>query len=408
MPIRRKVTSVVLVTCIAALLLVGLALFAVQVFSFRYNFTSNLQTIAKMIESNITAALTFNDSAAANEILSSLKARSAVTYASIERPDGTILAHYARSPQRDKPSKMPAEEGFSYHDHQLVCTEQVMLDNEQIGLLHIRADYLGELEQLLLIYGGVLVLVLSLAVLLAFALSGRLRDSISDPILGLAESARSVVRNSDYSVRAEKFDDDEIGTFTIAFNQMLEHIEEQSSALTEGRDLLEARVAERTETLQQTNVSLTLAKDEAAAANRAKSEFISRMSHELRTPMNAILGFSQILEMDETLDASQAESVGHILSGGRHLLVLIDEVLDISRIESGHMSLSLEPVDVRQLTDETIALMQPLAMEAKIELLQTVTKERNRPFVSADRQRLKQTLINLVSNAIKYNKRVGR
>jgi uncharacterized membrane protein affecting hemolysin expression len=250
MPIRRKVTSVILVTCIAALLLVGFALFTVEVFTFRYNFTTNLETIAEMIESNITAALTFNDSAAATEILSSLKVRSAVTYASIEGRDGKILASYGRTPDLETLSRMPAKEGFSYQDHQLIRTEQVVLDGEQIGLLHIRANYLGELGQLLLLYGGVLIFVLSVAVLLAFVLSGRLRGSISDPILGLAESARAVVRNNDYSVRAQKFDDDEIGTFTVAFNQMLEHIEAQSTALKEGRDLLEARVAERTETLQ--------------------------------------------------------------------------------------------------------------------------------------------------------------
>jgi signal transduction histidine kinase/ActR/RegA family two-component response regulator len=408
MPIRRKVTSVILVTCVAALLLVGSALFAVQVLTFRHNFTTNLQTIAEMIESNVTAALTFDDSAAAREILSSLKARSAVTYASIERRDGTILATYEPTPSLQTLTKMPRTEGFSYQDHQLVRTEQVMLDGEQIGLLHIRANYMGELGQLLLLYGAVLILVLTLAVLLAFVLSARLRGSISEPILGLAESARGVVRNSDYSVRVQKFDDDEIGTFTVAFNQMLEHIEAQSSALKEGRDLLEARVAERTETLQQTNASLTVAKDEAAAANRAKSEFISRMSHELRTPMNAILGFGQLLHMDKRLDADQVASVSHILAGGRHLLVLIDEVLDISRIESGQMSLSLEPIDVRQLTDETIALMRPLAVTSEIELIQTVTQERSSVLVSADRQRLKQTLINLVSNAIKYNQPGGK
>jgi signal transduction histidine kinase/ActR/RegA family two-component response regulator len=406
MPIQRKVTTVNLVTCVTALVMVGVALFGVQVFTFRHDFKTNLQTIAEMIESNITAALTFNDRAAATEILSSLKVRPVVSYASIERPDGTTLATYERTPHRARPMKMPALEGFHYESGELIRTEQIVLDGEKIGLLHIRADYLGELQRLLLLYGATLIGVLTLAILLAFFLSGRLRDSISDPILGLAETARTVVRNSDYSVRAQKLDDDEVGIFTEAFNQLLEHIESQSSSLQESRDHLEIRVTERTSMLQETNAALTIAKNEASTANRAKSEFISRMSHELRTPMNAILGFSQLLEMDKALDDMQSDNVGQILSAGRHLLVLIDEVLDISRIESGHMSLSLEAVDVRELTDEAIDLIRPLAAKSKVVLVQSVP-ENSRSHVFADRQRLKQTVINLLSNAIKYNREAG-
>src|SRR5439155_1964843 len=101
-------------------------------------------------------------------------------------------------------------------------------------------------------------------------------------------------------------------------------------------------------------------REEAERANRAKSEFLSRMSHELRTPLNAILGFGQLLEMDH-LDAEQEESVGQILKGGRHLLGLINEVLDISRIETGRIALSMEPVNVEEAVTEAVDLIRPLA-----------------------------------------------
>jgi PAS domain S-box-containing protein len=149
---------------------------------------------------------------------------------------------------------------------------------------------------------------------------------------------------------------------------------------------------------------LRRAEAEANRASRAKSEFLSRMSHELRTPMNAILGFAQLLEMDE-LKQGQRESLQHILRGGRHLLDLINEVLDISRIEAGRMSLSVEPVEVSETLKESFALVQPLARQHQIRLNGPIGCES--AHVSADRQRLKQVFINLLSNAVKYNRPNG-
>ena len=148
------------------------------------------------------------------------------------------------------------------------------------------------------------------------------------------------------------------------------------------------------------------ARAEAVRANDAKSEFLSRMSHELRTPLNAILGFSQLLGMDE-LNTDQQESVRQINRGGRHLLELINEVLDISRIESGHMALSSEAVFVSDVIDEVLDLMGPLAKVRKL-LVTSPPVGTFTEHVLADRQRLKQVLLNLVSNAIKYNRDDGQ
>lgn len=145
---------------------------------------------------------------------------------------------------------------------------------------------------------------------------------------------------------------------------------------------------------------------EADRANAAKSEFLSRMSHELRTPLNAILGFAQILEMDE-MEPLQHESLQHILKGGRHLLGLINEVLDIARVESGHTELSLEAIALGDIVPEACALVRPLATERSIRLAQS-TSGLGGICVLADRQRLKQVLLNLLSNAIKYNRQGGQ
>jgi len=148
-----------------------------------------------------------------------------------------------------------------------------------------------------------------------------------------------------------------------------------------------------------------LAREAAEAANRAKSEFLSRMSHELRTPLNAIIGFGQLMEMDAATP-EQHESVDHILRAGRHLLNLINEILDIARIEAGRLSLSIEPVALQEIVEECQDLIRPSAAQRRIVLdLQTGVDSQ---IVMADRQRLKQVLLNLLSNAVKFNSEGGR
>ncbi len=143
----------------------------------------------------------------------------------------------------------------------------------------------------------------------------------------------------------------------------------------------------------------------ADRANQAKSEFLSRMSHELRTPLNAILGFAQLLEMDP-LTPDQRESIARILHGGRHLLNLINEVLDISRIEAGHLRLSLEPVPLQETVREALDMIRPLADLRHITVRSDVGQAEGL-HVKADRQRLRQVVLNLLSNAVKYNRESG-
>jgi PAS domain S-box-containing protein len=147
------------------------------------------------------------------------------------------------------------------------------------------------------------------------------------------------------------------------------------------------------------------ARAEAERANAAKSEFLSRMSHELRTPLNAVIGFGQLLELDD-MDARQGEAVEQILKAGRHLLDLINEVLDISRIEAGTMTMSLEPVHLGSVLADALSLVRPLADAEQVRLI-AHPSECADLHVHADQQRLKQVLINLLSNAVKYNRRGG-
>src|SRR3989339_897467 len=199
----------------------------------------------------------------------------------------------------------------------------------------------------------------------------------------------------------------EVGTIT-SFIAIKEDITERIKIEHEIKQLntnLEKKIVERTIELQNSNADLTKAKIEAEEANHAKSEFLSRMSHELRTPMNAILGFAQLLEMG-TLDAKQEKAVHHILNSGKHLLNLINEVLEISRIEAGKISISVEAVKLNNVFRDVFETLTPTADAYGVKLINEL-EDKAEIFISADKQRIKQVLLNLLNNAIKYHDKRG-
>ncbi len=166
---------------------------------------------------------------------------------------------------------------------------------------------------------------------------------------------------------------------------------------------LEEMVVKRTEQLEKSNHELLIAKESAETANLFKSTFLSRMSHELRTPMNAILGFGQLLELSD-LDEESKDSLSHILKAGRHLLNLINDVLEISRVEIGEIGLSLEPVELLELLKECESLMKTISRDHEIAI---TTRSEASVYVMADRQKLRQVFLNVISNGIKYNNAGG-
>ena len=168
--------------------------------------------------------------------------------------------------------------------------------------------------------------------------------------------------------------------------------------LNHHRNNLEQLVSARTEDYKR-------ARDEAEKANAAKSEFLSSMSHELRTPMNAILGFGQVLEMDQTLNETQHTSVIEILDAGHHLLELINEVLDLAKIESGQLDIHMEDVSISDVLKKCLPLIRTYVDKGQLTLIDNVSSQNYK--VRADFTRLKQILLNLLSNAAKYNSEQG-
>jgi signal transduction histidine kinase len=223
-----------------------------------------------------------------------------------------------------------------------------------------------------------------LALLTAWLLVRRLGHTITTPIDAITNIAREVVQNRDYSRRAPRISEDEAAALVDSFNAMLTEIEQRTLALeSSNREIarealeraraqqevmrlneeLERRVQERTMQLELANAELELAIEEARNANQAKSAFLSSMSHELRTPLNAILGFAQILAADNlpTTPEQKKEFAGHILKSGRHLLTLINEILDLAKVEAGALTLSMEPVVLAEVLAECRTMIEPLA-----------------------------------------------
>ena len=265
-PIRRKLTLVVLVSSTAALLVASAALFAFQIYTFRQNFMRDLAALAEIISANSTAAITFDDGDSAREILAGLRVKQHITNAFIVLPKGRIFARFGENDGAIPLSEYPLQTGFRFKGGDLLQTQEIRLDNEKIATLYLRSDYGRVYGDLLHLFLFALAAVLALSSGIAFAISSQLQRVISAPIQKLAETARAIAEKNDYSVRAEKMGADEIGDFTDTFNHMLEQIQFQDATLQAVQNTLEIQVTEQ--------------QHEIAERNRAEEE-VEALHHQL-------------------------------------------------------------------------------------------------------------------------------
>jgi C4-dicarboxylate-specific signal transduction histidine kinase len=243
-PIRRKLTLVVLVSSTAALLVASTALFAFQIYTFRQNFMRDLASLGQIISANSTAAITFGDSDAAHEILTGLKVKQQIEDAAIVLPNGKVLARVGDGSAGVPVADYPVNTGFKFQDGDLLQTQEIRMDNAKIATLYLRSAYGRMYGDLLHLYLFTLAVVLALSSGIAFAISSQLQRVISVPIQKLAETARVIAAGNDYSLRAEKMGADEIGAFTDTFNHMLQQIQYQDTTLQAVQNTLELQVEE--------------------------------------------------------------------------------------------------------------------------------------------------------------------
>jgi len=416
--IANKLTWMNMLVSGAALVLACAVFIGYDVVSFRDTVVHNLSTQAQIIGSNSASALLFNDPQSAENTLSALEAAPDILSAVIYAPDGAPLASYSRNRNGripPPPSIPPGQTEIQRRSSQeIVLVRSIVFQGKPIGTVYIRSD-LEELNGRMKRYEGIAAIVLLASLMAALLVSSIFRRAVADPIVHLAQVAGAVSRDKNYSVRATPIrSQGELAILIDAFNEMLVQIERNEKELLKAHDELEQRVQERTAELQTAknevevfSQSILRAKEELERASKFKDQFLSTMSHELRTPLNAVLGFSDLLTEERygPLNDKQRRYVNHIHTGGKHLLNLINDILDLSKIEAGRLQLAIESVTVSVSFAEVMDTMRPLADKKAQTLLQRAPQDLS---VRADVTRFKQVLMNLVGNAIKFTPEGGR
>jgi signal transduction histidine kinase len=404
-PIKRKLMTVILLTSGVVLLLACSTFLGVEVLTFRQTMVLNLSTLAKVIAANSTAALAFDNRADAKEVLSALAAERHIVAAGLYDKTGTLFARYPDiAPDEGWPQHRDRD-GYQFERAHFVLQEPVVNANRRLGTLVLKSD-LGAMYERLSLYGALVAVAIAVSCLVAFPLSSRLQRHISLPLLALADTAKAVSKGKDYSVRVEKFGDDELGRLTDAFNDMLAQIQGQDSALRAREEHLRREVAERMraeEEVRALNASLEQRVQgrtvELAEANKELESFSYSISHDLRAPLRHIQGYVDMLQ--RATQGQLSEQVQRYLKTITEASVemgqLIDDLLAFARTGRAEMTESRVPLD--EVVQHTIRGLE-MATTGRNVVWQTPPL----PPVVGDPSLVKQVLTNLIGNAVKYSR----
>ncbi len=384
--IRQKLISIGMLSSLTALVSASVAFLVYDAYTYRQRMARRILTEAQIISFNSISPLLFNDPEAATATLGGLRAEPAVVAALVLAQGGSRpFASYARD-QDSAATLFPVPagltEGHLFRSDQLLVSEPIRFEGKPIGSLLIRAD-LRELHDRQRRYAGIVVVILAGSLLLAVAISRLIEKTISRPILHLAETARAVSAQKDYSVRAVAEGRDEIGRLVVTFNEMLDQIARQNSDLEEARRELEARVETRTRDL--------------AAANQELEAFSYSVSHDLRAPLRAIDGFSKALQSDygPQLDERARHYLERVRAGTQRMSGLIDDLLGLARLS--RRELVRQKVNVSEVARRVAAELsrQHPSRAVRVEIHDGLSAQ-------ADSQLLTIVLENLMGNAWKF------
>ena len=344
--------------------------------------------IARTLSYALQAPVAFEDSAGMTETLGILRGRPQISGAWVYDARGRLLARYGGGTP-----VAPGAQGGGLQTGTLSASEPVMVDGRRVGTVTL-VNQLSRLWRSLLIALLAVVACSVIGFAVSVWLAQRLARGITRPIIRLARTSRTIAASTDYTERLPPGGAHEVGVAVAAFNHMLDEIGARGAALQQANRELEQRVADRTLALQRE-------KERAESASIAKTRFLANMSHELRTPLNAVIGAAQLLQAHDAGTAGPSHLVEAIRSSGLGLLGLIENILDVSRIETGALELSPEDFNLLDCVD---AAMATAAVPARIKGLEMacIADPALASWRYADPLRLRQILLNLLGNAVKF------
>ena len=363
-----------------------------------------LSSIAQVVGTNSEAPILFNDIDAATEILKDLKVETSISNAAIVDTTMRVLGSYTKEggPDFIFSKKIKVESNSETVDDNLFIYYRIVKDNEWLGTVCLKAT-LTDIRNHFFNKVKVALSVIIIGFLVAFLLSSFLQKYISHPIIRLVDVMENIIKTMNYSLRSHHKGKDEIAKLSTAFNKMIEQIEKHDQALSEANTLLETRVEERTQELRLKNEKLHDANLLAEQSKVVKEQFLATMSHEIRTPLNAIIGFQALLK-DTPLNEEQREYVESIDFAGRNLLVIINDILDLSKIEAGKFEFNEEELNIKQILKSSIELIDFRAKEKNLKIV--LEHDSQIPILLiGDAARFNQIVLNLLGNAVKFTEK---
>lgn len=388
--ITRKLNGVIMATSAITLVLTCGFFLTYELITYRDRIATAFETQARIIAGTATATLAYGDEAGAHEILAGFKEDWHVVAAAFYGTNGLLFASYpTNAPVQSFPQRGTGESHFE-RSH-FIILQPVVLEGKRMGTLYMRAD-LGALSERVKVYGGVVILILGGSLVVAYFLSSGLQRRISEPILALVNAARTVSEAKDYSVRAPKMAEDELGTLTDAFNQMLAQIREREGELRENSEEIRRLNAELEDRVRRRTAEL-------AESNQELEAFTYSVSHDLRAPLRHIDGYAQVLQDEYILELPEQakDYLRRIRRGTSNMGQLVDDLLHFARL--GRQELRRQETALGPIVREVLADLKPELADRSVEFVVG-----DLPAMQCDPSLLKQVFANLLANAVKYTR----